>query len=140
MKTDEIKDIVINDKYRYFVQCYGSRNNTRGGWKLSIQGRTIGDLESLIDKSFDYLDKNNFMFKYATPNLIALKHETQSTKFLTVYCPDDMDIYELAKNMSEVLVDYKGGVGFTEQKMYEYFCDGIFIRNDRDENGTYIPV
>lgn len=129
----------IEDNFQFFIQYYPFRKTN--GWKLSIQGKTKTDVKFLLTKLFDYLMKEKISFKFATNRL--LKHKKageQKNKVLTIYCPLNTEILDLAKEMGKRIKSYKGFTGVKAPTSYAYYKYGIYYRNDRDEKGRYIPA
>lgn len=109
------------------------------GMKLSIQGRTIDDAVELFEKLSPFLRQNSIAFKVGTNYLINMNHPTQSTKLMTIYVPNDVEFEELAEEIYKKIMNYKGWKNIKTPPKYQHYAGGIFYRNDRDEDGKYIP-
>lgn len=121
-------------------------------WKVSVQGNTVEDSIEILMKLKDYLMEKGIIFKAATKTRfdygkrykpedserVKNQHIEQSKKAMTIYCPNEMNILDLAEDIKNLLTDYKGYEGVKDPSSYEKFSDGIYIRKDIDENGRYI--
>lgn len=118
------------------------------GWKISIQGKSVEDSVELYTKLHEFLNKERISYKVGTlmrhsyhvnkgerGNLRSLE---QSRKAMTIYCPNDLDIKELCEKVYALLPDYKGWYDVATPSSYEHYAGGLFIRNDRNENGEYV--
>ena len=125
----------------YFIQIQGDSTMYKG-WKLSIQGKTLEDSKFLFDNLIGLLLSTKANFKFATQKLIDLKHAQQSTKLLTVYVPDDVDPESYAELVKLNLSSYEGADGIKTPESYTPYSAqlGIYFRNDRNEDGEYIPA
>jgi hypothetical protein len=123
---------------RPFISFHANAN-TSEGWKLSIQGKTVEDAIYLLDALKDFLFESNVPFKMGTQNLIDRKSE-QSTKLMTIYVPNGVDVKQLAEAVYSRTLDYKGWYDIKTKLGYQHYAGGVFFRNDRDVNGTYIPA
>jgi hypothetical protein len=112
---------------------------TSDGWKLSIQGKSIEDAVYLLDTLKDFLYEVNAPFKVGTQNLIDRKSE-QSTKLMTVYIPNGVDVMDFAEAVYSRILSYKGWYDVKSKDGYRHYAGGVFFRNDRDTNGVYIPA
>lgn len=112
---------------------------TDKGHKLSLQGKTIEDSVSLYRALYVHLNRKGVPFKVGTLRRTYLKGE-QSNKLMTIYCPDDMDINELAEFVYSKTMDYKGWYDIKTPTSYKHYAGCVFIGNDRDSSGVYIPV
>lgn len=114
------------------------------GWKLSIQGKTVDDGRELLDRLYEYLRENRVLFKIGTCLRYGLttaadpSDKEQGHKAMTIYCPDDMDIELLAKEVADLLEDYEGHIGVKPPLSYRPYHKAVYIRNDRDPSGNYI--
>lgn len=116
----------------------GSNN----GWKISIQGKTVGDSMYLYNNLHELLMGMDVPFKVATVNRYALRnnHPEQSYKAMTIYCPDGIDFNDLCEEVYSKVIDYKGWQNIKTPNGYEHYAGGLFVRCDRDVNGHYIPA
>lgn len=124
------------------------------GWKVSVQGNTTEDTLLIFNALIDYLLANDISVKFALQARHALKFtveecedrkrhlKAQSHKVATIYCPNDYDILVLCDNVHRLLsaAGYEGWKGVEHPNDYTFFADGIYYRNDMDENGKYIPA
>jgi len=110
------------------------------GYKISIQGKNIGDSILLYERLSDYLMKNNIPFKVATINRYSLRgtNKEQSYKAMTIYCPDGFNFDNLCEEVYSMILDYKGWRDIKTPTGYSHYAGGLFICNDRDNNGNYI--
>ncbi|MFS1429934.1 hypothetical protein LMH73_023175 [Vibrio splendidus] len=125
-----------------------SNRPCESGWKISIQGKCIEDSVYLFEHLSDVLAAENISHKIATAyrhNYHINKGEQgnnrsleQSRKAMTIYCPNDMDIKDLCEKVYALIPDYKGWYDVATPTSYEHYAGGLFIRNDRDENGEYV--
>lgn len=140
MDIEELKE-TLKTYPMYFLQVMGGAPFNEG-WKLSIQGRTLDDVGYLAQKLFHLLGGSRASFKFGTQKLIDLKHPQQSTKLLTIYIPNNVDPKSFAELVRLNLLDYKGAKGIPKPESYNVYSKefGIYYRNDRDENGEYIPA
>ncbi len=129
---------VLSKSNLYFIQIEGEAN-WRDGWKLSLQGHTLEDTKFLLERLLPLLGVSKASFKFATQKLIDLKSE-QSTKLLTIYIPNGVTPESFAELVRLHISDYKGADDILEKRSYTKYAPGIFYRNDRDENGTYIDA
>lgn len=136
----ETKDFIetLKTATNYFVQHNGEAD-WRDGWKLSIQGRNLEDSAYLYDNLIPLLISTKASFKFATQLLFDYGGE-QSTKALTIYIPNGVDVKSYAELVRLNISDYKGAEGIDEKRSYTKYAEGIFYRNDRTENGVYIPA
>lgn len=128
----------LESAHQYFLGHYSDEDFSEG-WKLSIQGKTVQDVMYLYDTLKGLLYETNVSFKMATKKLIDLNNE-QSTKLMTIYIPNGIDVKMFAELIHRKIKDYKGWEGITHKESYEHYKGGIFFRNDRDANGEYIPA
>jgi hypothetical protein len=134
----ELTNILINAKV--YDLMFNTETKTSKGWKLSIQGKTLDDVIFLYDRLNKYLFDNKIAFKIATQKRITNPNKEQAQKVMTIYVPDYTDVYELAETIYSKIMDYKGWYDIKTPTKYEFYAGGIYIRNDRDEYGQYIPV
>ena len=113
--------------------------DTSNGWKISIQGKSIDDAAFLYDSLSSYLKGSNIPFKVGTAKRINSSNKMQSKKVVTIYCPNSMDVNDLAEKVYELTLDYKGWYNVSTPSYYSHYAGGLFIRNDRS-NGQYIPA
>lgn len=139
ISLEQVKGFCLNSKTNNFVSITGHKKNI-GDWKVSVQGETIDDLLKIVELTYDKLVSKGLTFKYGTKKLIEKNNTEQSTKFLTIYVPDNVTAKKIASWVAGLLVSYRGGDKFTSKRSYEMVVNGIFIRNDRDENGNYIKA
>ena len=64
----------------------------------------------------------------------------QSTKLMTIYIPNSLDVLFFAELVYRAIPNYKGWYDIKTPSAYEHYAGGIFFRNDRDANGIYIPA
>lgn len=140
MDYKELKN-VLSTYPLYFLQVHGNTEHY-DGWKLSIQGKTLDDVVFLAEKLQKLLDYTDATYKYGTQKLIDYKHPQQSTKLLTIYIPNSMNVNEYAKLVETELRGYTGAEGIETPQSYTPFSKelGIYYRNDRTECGEYIPA
>lgn len=138
IKIDQIKQLLLSDK-KYDISFNGKPSNN--GWKISIVGKKMDDIYELYDRLHVYLEKHNIAHKIATKKRIESGIFEQNRKLFTIYVPDDIDMKILLIKIEYLLKGYTGWydikLPFTD---YEVYAGGIMTRNDRDENGEYIPV
>lgn len=117
------------------------------GWKLSIQGKSIEDSIFFIDHVYAIMQKERISHKIATKKRYNLRINPkeewlieQSYKAMTIYCPYDIDVVDLGRTIHKILKDagYNGWDDVTQPNGYTLIADGVYYRNDRTENGTYI--
>ena len=139
----ESKDLLeaLKSYVGYFIQIQGE-STIYNGWKLSIQGKTLEDSKFLFDNLIGLLTHTKANFKFGTKRLIDVKDSQQSTKLLTVYIPDGVDPESYAELVKLNLAGYEGADGIATPESYEPYSAqlGIYFRNDRDEEGEYIPA
>lgn len=140
LDTEELKK-ALEENGGYFVQVKGEADFYEG-WKLSIQGKTLDDVCYLAKNLFGLLYMTKASFKFGTKKLIDLKHPQQSTKLLTIYIPNKVDAKSFAELVRLNLLDYKGAEGIETPESYNVYSKelGIYFRNDRTEDGEYIPA
>lgn len=138
-----IKNGVGSDLKIYFHKY---TNHDKGN-KLSIQGKDINDSMHIFDNLTPWLYKNKISHKIGTIKRYNIRFRNkresdkeQSFKTLTIYCPNNLDVLELAKDVHNILVEsnYHGWDGVEHPTSYTLFKDGIYYRNDRDESGNYV--
>jgi hypothetical protein len=135
--SPELSNLLVNAKVSDLM--FNTETKTSKGWKLSIQGKTLNDVVFLYDRLSDYLIDNKIPFKIATQKRITNPNKEQSQKVMTIYVPDYTDVYELAEIIYTKILDYKGWYNIKTPTNYEFYAGGIYIRNDRDDYGQYIP-
>jgi len=124
---------------RIFDLQFDNSTVTDKGFKISIQGKTIEDSVYLYDTLHKFFYKNNIPFKVGTAKRVALKNE-QGNKVMTIYCPDTMNVNELAEKVYSLIPNYKGWYNIKTPTSYEHYAGGLFIGNDRNANGYYVPA
>lgn len=124
------------------------------GWKISIQGKSQEDTVLVFDALLNFILENEVNAKFAlskchlSRNKKGISEEekvhrtAQSHKIATLYCPSDMDIKTLCESVSDLLhqAGYNGWKGISNPADYTKHSDGVYFRNDRDENGKYIAA
>jgi len=127
-----------------YSQCYFENYNgsadVSDGWKLSIQGKSVQDAMYLYDNLKGLLYHSKCSFKIGIQKLIDKKHPQQSTKLLTVYIPNGVDVKSFAELVYLNIIDYKGGQDIKTHNSYEHYANAIYFRNDRTEIGNYVPA
>lgn len=138
METTGIKELldVLEKSEQAFIQVHGVAD-WRDGWKLSLQGHTLEDLGFLADRLVVLLEASKASYKFATQRLIDLKNE-QSTKLLTIYIPNGVEVKSFAELVRLNIEDYHGADDIEHKKGYVKYAPGIFYRNDRDAYGNYV--
>jgi hypothetical protein len=129
----------LKDSNRYFLMV-NTDSETSDGWKLSIQGKTVQDAMFLYDALKGFLYYTKAPFKVGTQKLIDKKDPEQSTKLMTIYVPNGIDVKCYAELVYRLIPDYKGWQDIKVKRSYEHYAGGIFFRNDREESGEYIPA
>lgn len=124
--------------YGPFYQINGEAD-WRDGWKIYIQGKTIDDVVYLVENLLNLMVATKASFKFGTKMLIDMKNE-QSSKLLTIYIPNGVDAKSYAELVRINIPDYKGAEGIPDKRSYIKHSEGIFYRNDRSDDGTYIPA
>lgn len=134
----------IGSDLKIYFHRYTNHDN---GWKLSIQGKDIHDSIHMFDHITPWLYKRKISHKIGTSKRYSVrdrnKHASdfeQSFKTLTIYCPNDIEITDLAKDVYQLLIDsdYRGWEDVQHPTSYTLFAEGLYYRNDRDEDGKYI--
>jgi len=130
---------LLNTELRYDIQFNGK--NSDNGWKLSIIGKSLEDSIDVFKRLHSWLTLKNISHKSATKKRVEYDHYEQSKKVMTIYVPNDMDHKKLAHKIEIILSGYKGWEDIKLPfKSYEHYSNAIFFRNDRNENGKYIPA
>lgn len=140
MKTEILKRRLTNTSvYDMSVHSPLTSNN---GWKISIQGKNVGDSIFLYERLANFLMFKDIPFKVATINRYALlnTNKEQSHKAMTIYCPDGVDFNEICEEIYSLISDYTGWYNIKTPTSYQHYAGGLYIRNDRDSNGLYIPA
>lgn len=121
---------------------FHSELSSDNGNKISIQGKNVNDSIYLYNCLKDYLYKNNIPFKLATIERYCLRgtNKEQSHKSMTIYCPDGYCFNLLCEDIYLLTIGYKGWQDIKTPTSYTHYAGGLFVRNDRDEKGVYIPV
>lgn len=130
---------ILETSPRYFEQYNGYADVTNG-WKLSIQGKTIEDALFLYNRLLPLLKASQASYKLGTAKLINGNHPQQKHKLLTVYIPNGVDAKSFAELCYLNINDYKGGQDIKQPDSYEHYAGAIYFRNDRNEDGQYIPA
>lgn len=143
-----VKETRSCDHPLYFSDDLGT------GWKVSIQGKSHEDTLTVFDAVFDYLIEKELNAKFA----LTARHKcrelecedeserihlkVQSHKITTIYCSHKYDILDVCEDIDNLLrgVGYNGWVGIQDPNDYSYFSDGVYYRNDTNENGKYIAA
>jgi hypothetical protein len=120
--------------------AFDCETSTANGWKLSIQGKKPEDAIFLFDALEVFLSGNAIPFKVATAKRFAHSNKEQSKKAMTVYCPDGMSITDLAEAVYSRIMGYTGWHNIKTPNGYECYACGVMMRNDRNENGCYVPA
>ena len=138
---ETIEDIIglLTDYPFYFIMQHGDAEIS-DGWKLSIQGKTLDDAKFLYDNLIKFLMISKCSFKFGTKRLINCGHSQQSRKLLTIYIPNGVDVKSFAELVYLHIPDYSGGDDVPKPDSYTHYKNAIYYRNDRDENGDYIPA
>ncbi len=151
---DEIEDF-LRDKECHILHPIYSHDvyfhfNNKSVEKLSIQGKTVEDSIELMYLIKDYLLDEEIEFKVGTKARFDMRYlkindkvelsrlTEQSYKAITIYCPVNRDIKELAHNVSKLIEGYKGHEGVICPKSYTHYKGAIYYRKDIDEKGEYI--
>lgn len=137
MATKKLYNELINTN-KYFIM-HNTDADTSSGWKLSIQGKSVQDAMFLYDNLKGLLYSTNIPFKVGTQRLIDRKDE-QSTKLMTIYIPNGIDVKFFAELVYRNISNYKGWHDIKHKESYEHYAGGIFFRKDRGYDGIYIPV
>jgi hypothetical protein len=138
MKSEVFRELL--EKHNdYFIQIHGDSTMYQGN-KVSIQGKTIDDAMYLYDNLIALLGSTKSNFKFGTNILINCDNEEQKTKLLTIYVPDNVDTKSFAELVYLNIKDYEGGEDIPTKKSYTHYKNAIYYRNDRDEDGNYIPA
>lgn len=123
-----------------YFENYNGSADVSNGWKLSIQGKTIQDALYLYENLRSLLYATKCSFKIGTQKLIDKKHPQQSTKLLTIYVPNGVDVKSFAELVYLNIPEYKGGQDIKCPRSYEHYANAIYFRNDRNADGIYIPA
>ena len=137
MGTPKLYNSLVNEN-RHFIN-YNTDADTSDGWKISIQGKTIQDAMYLYDTLKPLLYACNTPFKVGTKKLIDRK-DGQSTKLMTIYIPNGVDVKSFCELVYSKITEYKGWYDIKTPSSYTHYAGGIFYRNDRNEKGFYIPA
>jgi hypothetical protein len=116
--------------------------STDNGDKISIQGKTVEDSLFLYKNLHEYLYAGDIPFKLATVNRYALlnRNKEQSHKAMTIYIPNGYDLNGVCEDIYSRIIDYKGWYDIKTPTSYVHYAGGLYTRNDRNENGGYIPA
>lgn len=123
-----------------YFEHYNGSADVSNGWKLSIQGKTVQDATFLYEALRGLLFASKASFKIGTKKLIDKKHPQQSTKLMTIYIPNGVEVKSFAELVYLNIMDYKGGQDIKTPQSYEHYANAIYFRNDRNESGEYIPA
>lgn len=115
---------------------------SKQGSKLSIQGRTLEDAVQAYSLLQKYLMDHSIAHKVATLKRVSDPDPIQSKKIITVYIPDEDYPTEIAEEVYLRLQKggYKGWYNIKDPPSYEHYAGAVWMRNDRDEQGQYIPA
>jgi hypothetical protein len=114
--------------------------DTSNGVKLSLQGKSVADAVALYSALASFLLPLNIPFKVATSKRFSLANKEQSRKAMTIYIPNGMDAMQIAEDVYSLTMDYNGWNDIATPTSYEHYAGCVFFRNDRDENGRYVPA
>lgn len=116
--------------------------SSSNGMKISIQGKCLDHSIFLYERLAAFLTSKDIPFKVATINRYALRNRNpeQSFKAMTIYCPNVVNFERLCEDVYSLIPDYKGWYDINTPTSYKHYAGGLFIRNDRDENGLYVPA
>ncbi len=114
--------------------------STSDGWKLSLQGKSIEDSYNLYELLREYLSENMISFKVATSKRFGHSDMEQSKKAMTIYIPNNLNIYDVCEDVYTLTKNYKGWHDIKTPTSYEHYSGCVFYRNDRDNNGNYIKA
>ena len=131
--------LVLKETLRNFVRHFGDADYS-DGWKLSIQGKTLDDANFLYENLIGFLMISKCSFKFGTNKLINCGHPQQSKKLLTIYIPNGVDVKSFAELVYLHIDDYEGGNNIPTPDNYMHYKNAIYYRNDRREDGEYIPA
>ena len=144
MEVSKMIQILSDKNLKVCDWMFDTNANTDNGWKLSIQGKSVIDAITLFQKLNGFLFANNVPFKVATQKRVNLGNKDQASKMMTIYIPNGVDRFEFAETIYSMILDYKGWRDINNSRhgltSYEAYAGGIFMRNDRDEYGNYIPA
>lgn len=138
MTNEEFRK-ALEKSWDYFIQHNGTAR-VYEGWKLSIQGKGIDDAVYLYEHLVPFLLISKASFKFGTQRLYTCDNEEQKTKVLTVYIPDGVDAKSFAELCYLHIKDYEGGEDIPAKVSYTHYKNAIYYRNDRTEDGQYIPA
>lgn len=120
--------------------------DTSAGWKLSLQGHSVEDAAYLFETLHDLLATERISFKVGTQRRVNLlkspseKERQQGHKLMTIYCPSDLDIMQLAAMVYEKISQYTGWHNVKLPNSYQHYAGAVFYRNDRNPYGQYVPA
>jgi hypothetical protein len=100
----------------------------------------LDDVKNLIDMLFPYLMDEEIPFKFATKKRIESDNKEQSRKIFTIYNPTGNDFEKLVDKITELSKNYKGGESVPPPSKYQKINPNVYVRNDRDDKGEYIPA
>lgn len=125
-----------------FDWMFDTSSITNNGNKISIQGKSIEDSIYLFKKLNKYLQSNNIPFKIATAKRFEMNNvnKEQSHKAMTIYCINGFDFKKLCEDVYNLTLEYKGWYDIKTPSSYIHYAGGLYIRNDRNVNGCYIPA
>lgn len=139
----------LNEGFRSDLPIFFYNDNDHDdGWKLSIQAKSVEDSIFFIDNLYSWLQDNRISHKIATIKRYTKYRNNpkvdpeQSYKGITIYCPNQLDVVELGKEIHAILkaAGFNGWDGVNAPKKYTLIADGVYYRNDRDENKQYIKA
>lgn len=140
MLEKENLELLLKICPEYFISLPGD-SKFSDGWKISIQGRTTTHVIELVNRLIPLIYSTKANYKIGTQRLIDLgKDHEQSTKLLTIYVPNGVSPESYAELVRLNLDGYTGGSDIGDKKSYTKYADAIYFRNDRDEQGEYIPT
>ena len=137
MTTSHITRLL--DSARTYDMVFDTPASTSNGWKLSIQGKSINDAAFLYSRLHTFLFSNDIPFKVGTARRFSIDGE-QGYKAMTIYCPNNLDLFTLAEDVYSIIIDYKGWQDIKTPSAYSHYAGGVFFRSDRDASGAYVPA
>jgi len=135
------KELFLNARgYDFFHNGKDASN----GLKISIAGKKIEDVFEIYDRLYNWLLSKGITFKIATNKRVTIPNSEQSKKLLTIYVPNEYSDEDFQNLLAEIETRLSGYKGWHDIKLplnlYQVYSGGIQFRNDRDENGEYIPA
>jgi hypothetical protein len=140
MTSEKLQSLLVNTGLMDIN--FHSERTSENGCKISIQGKNTGDSGFLFFALSEFLYSNDIPFKLATVNRYALlnRNKEQSHKAMTIYCPDGMSFDNLCESVYFLTLEYKGWQDIKTPTSYSHYAGGLYVRNDRNKNGAYIPA